>query len=98
MRKIYANCPWRVITDPLPLGGFEPGTRFSNDEIIHMLRYRSFTIGTVLLHGQKGRFVVERGANQYDSLRLVNSQKVLLAQGQRLIVDETKMDAVVQVE
>ena len=86
MRKLSANCTWRVISDPLQVGGFEPGTRFSNDEIIHMLRYRSFTVGTVLLHGQKGRFIVECGAKRYDFYRLVNSQRVLLAQGQRLII------------
>ena len=89
MRRIPKNCTWRVISDPLLVGGFEPDTRFSKDEVIHMLNYQAFTIGTVLLHGEKGRFVVKHGVKRCDPLQLVNAQKVLIACGQRLVINPT---------
>ena len=87
MRNLSKNCTWRVISDPLDVGGFEPNTKFSADEVVYMLRSRSFTIGTVLLHGKKGRFVIERGVDGSAPLQLVNAQKVLVAYGQKLVSD-----------
>ena len=85
MRNLSKNCTWRVISDPLDVGGFEAGTKFSADDVVYMLRSRSFTIGTVLLHGEKGRFIIERGVEGSGPLQLVNPQKVLVAYGQKLV-------------
>ena len=78
-----------MISDPLSVGSFESGTKFSGDDVVYMLRSRSFTIRTVLLHGEKGRFVVERGVEKGEPLRLVNAQKVLVAYSQKLVIDLT---------
>ena len=84
-RTIDKNRTWIVISDPLPIGGFESGTKFSCDDVVYMLRSQAFTIGTVLLHGEKGRFVVKHDVKRCDPLQLVNAQKVLIAYGQRLV-------------
>jgi hypothetical protein len=59
MRKLPDNCHWEVISDPLEVGGFTTGTRLSTIEVMFMLKYHTFTLGSVIQHKQLGRFTVK---------------------------------------
>jgi hypothetical protein len=86
MRKLAKNCSWKVIKDPLDVGGFDPGTRFSTDEVLHMLRYHSFTLETVLFNKQGGMFKVKRGVGKKAPFVLINGLSKGEAKGQRLVI------------
>ena len=58
MRKLPDNCNWEVINDPLEVGGFDPGTRLSTIEVMFMLKYKTFTLGSVMQHKEYGEFTV----------------------------------------
>ena len=85
MRRIYKSCTWSVIRDPLQVGGFEPGTKFSDQEIIFMLRHHSLTSGSVLQHRQLGELTVKKGArgcpffliNAHYSVYICNTKLVI---------------------
>ena len=59
MRKLPDNCHWEVISDPLEVGGFEPGIRLSTIEVMFMLKYHTFTLGSVMQHRELGEFTVK---------------------------------------
>ena len=64
---------WIVVSDPMPEGGFSPGVKFSEEEVVHMLRQKTFTMGTVLRHRTYGKFTVIP-PNLNHSYRLRNSK------------------------
>ena len=68
--KYVCRYSWKILYDPLEIGGFEKGTRFATEDIIHMLRFHSLSLGTILGHHSYGRFTVveEIGRGEYYSL------------------------------
>lgn len=54
------RCQWVIISDPLGIGGFEKGIKLATQEVCHMLRFHSFTIGTTIQHRTHGRFKIEK--------------------------------------
>ena len=76
---------WRVLHDPLPVGGFDTGTRFPSEDICHMLRFHSLTLGTILHHRDYGRFKVVEGTRPGEFYKLLNSRYMgVVSTGQKL--------------
>ena len=51
--------PWIIHHDPMDWGGLEKGLRLSEREVANMLKFCSFTDGTVIYKKQK-KFVVKK--------------------------------------
>ncbi len=84
-KKGKHNYSWRVLYDPLGLGSFAEGTLLPMEEVIHMLRYATFTLGTVLKHRLWGKFLVIEGARPGEFYRLQNSKYMgIVVSGQKL--------------
>ena len=79
------NYSWKVLYDPLGVGSFDKGTLLPMEEVIHMLRYATFTLGTVLKHRSWGKFVVIAGKRPGEFYRLQNSKYMgIVVSGQKL--------------
>ena len=89
----YVNCySWKVLYDPLEIGGFEKGTLFPTQDIIHMLRFHSLLLGTILLHHSYGKFTVVEEMGRNESYGLSNSRYCgIVVPGQKLkLVERTR--------
>ena len=76
---------WRVLHDPLPLGGFDAGTRFPAEDVCNMLRLCTFTLGTILHHHTYGKFKVIEATHYGGCYRMVNSRYLAVVNtGQKL--------------
>ena len=84
-KKGKHNYSWKVLHDPLGVGSFDKGTLLPTEEVIHMLRYGTFTLGTVLKHRLWGKFKVIEGAREDGFYRLRNSKYMgVVVSGQKL--------------
>ena len=72
--KYVNRYSWKILWDPLEIGGFEKGTLFPTQDIIHMLRFHSLELGTVLGHKTYGRFTVVEEVGRNESYSLSNSR------------------------
>jgi hypothetical protein len=76
-----------VVSDPLELGGFDEGTKFSDMDVAYMLRFRTFTPETVLRHRQYGKFTVVSGNRIGQSDKMRNSKYIArVGNGQKLLL------------
>ena len=91
MRRIYKSCTWSVISDPLQVGGFEPDTKFSNQEIVYMLRYHSLTAGSIVQHRKHGRFTVVEGAQRRLPFSLINTHYSVCICNTKLVINPLEM-------
>jgi hypothetical protein len=83
------SCSWIVVHDPLGVGAFEKDSKFSEEDVVHGLRFRTFTLGTVLCHRKYGEFKVMLGNRRGQSYKLSNAECVAFpSSGQKLIVKE----------
>ena len=83
--KLVKRYSWRVLHDPLPVGGFDEGTLFPTEDVIHMLRLCTFTLGTVVKHRTWGKFKVIEGVRLGGFYRLMNSKYMgVVVSGQKL--------------
>ena len=83
------NYSWKVVHDPLGVGGFGKDTRFSEEDVVHMLRFHTFTMGTILFHRQYGKFEVTSPSRIDSPCRLVNRKYlVMVSTGQKLTMLE----------
>ena len=87
MRKLYKSCTWELLSDPLPVGGFEPGTRFAEQEIVYMLRYHSLTPYSVIQHREHGKFTVIEGAQNRLPFSLINTHYSACVCNQKLLIN-----------
>ena len=87
MRRLYDSCTWSVISDPLDVGGFEPDTRFSTQEVVFMLKYHSLTSGSVLHHNKLGEFTVIASVKKSLPFSLVNREYVGSVSNQNLMIN-----------
>ena len=82
---------WKVLYDPLEIGGFEKGTRFPTQDIIHMLRFHSFSLGTILRHHTYGRFKVVGEIGRSEFYSLSNTKYIgIVESGQKLKLVERR--------
>ncbi len=83
--KLVKRYSWRVLYDPLPVGGFNEGILFSTEDVIHMLRLCTFTLGTVVKHRTWGKFKVVEGSYLGSPYQLRNSKYMaMVSTGQKL--------------
>ena len=83
------SCSWVVVDDPLDIGAFEKDAMFSEEDVVHGLRFRTFTLGTVLCHRRYGELKVIRTHKNGGFYHLENmSYSAYPSSGQRLIVQE----------
>ena len=83
--KLVSRYSWRVLYDPLPIGGFDEGTLFPVEDVCNMLRLCTFTLGTVLKHRQWGKFKVVEGSYLGSAYQLRNSKYMgIVNSGQKL--------------
>ena len=89
--KYVNRYSWKVLYDPLEIGGFEKGTLFPTQDIIHMLRFHSLSLGTILAHRSCGKFEVVEEVGRNESYSLSNSKYIgFVASGQKLKLVERK--------
>ena len=89
MATTNGNYSWIVVSDPLEVGGFLPDTRFSEEDVVHMLRFKTFTLGTVLRHRIYGKFQVILGGRQELAYKMINSKYYArVGNGQKLVLHE----------
>ena len=90
--KYINRYSWKILYDPLEIGGFDKGTRFPTQDIIHMLRFHSLSLGTILYHHSLGRFVVIEPVGRHDSYCLSNSKYIgIITGGQKLKIERCKL-------
>jgi hypothetical protein len=84
-RKSNAS-PWKIIYDPLSIGGFHKGAKFSEIEVLLMLLNKSFTLGTVLRHRQYGDFTVIESKDNNLPYKLIGKKYagIVIQSGQKL--------------
>jgi hypothetical protein len=89
MSGINGSNSWIIVNDPLEQGGFHPDAKFSEEDVVNMLRFRTFTLGTILRHRIFGKFKVMLGERRGSAYRLVNSRYIARAgNGQKLKLQE----------
>ena len=77
-------CAWKVISDPLEVGAFEADTRFSTQEVVFMLKYHTFTLGSVMQHRDYGKFTVKDVMGNRLPYLLKNGKYVATVRNQNL--------------
>ena len=89
MPTTNGNYSWIVVSDPLEVGGFSVDTRFSEEDVVHMLRFKTFTLGTVLRHRTYGRFTVINSTRHDEAYRMRNSKYYArVGNGQKILLHE----------
>lgn len=74
-----------MVSDPLKVGGFQPGTKFSDLDLAYMLINHAFEMGTALKHRQFGTFKVIPGVKTSKPYRMENTKwMVKVTSGPRL--------------
>ncbi len=74
MPATNGNYSWIVVSDPLEVGGFSVDTKFSEEDVVHMLKFKTFTLGTVLRHRTYGKFQVILGGRAELAYKMINSK------------------------
>ena len=83
--KYVTRYSWEILYDPLEIGGFNKGTLFATVDIIHMLRFHSLSLGTILGHRSYGEFEVVEEIGRGESYSLSNSRYFgIVEPGQKL--------------
>jgi hypothetical protein len=78
-----------VISDPLEVGGFDPGIKLSTIEVMFMLKYHTFTLGSVMQHKQLGKFTVKAALGNRLPYFLKNGKYVAKVRNQNLRIIPT---------